>query len=508
VNADFVPQFAALRLKAQRVTASHQGVASTFTKRTVEGWGYLPSSVRFDPLHFRDDRSLYSVLVPSPDDCRQARRLRLYGEKPSLVPFGETESNGVNAQLSAIADEFGLYSNGQKTLGRRGLAFGIANGASYEDLGIWATRGVVGGIIENKGGEGSISAAVVQAAVTGSNVAMQLLALGLPSDQCVVPVIGNTGIMMAFGAVVVLRGSFASFVPLSKRLDLGDPIERTLASAYLEKAVAQCHLMGNTLRELQPNLGMAPYVVKNNVDEMSLDVCGYHVKRLSEEVFARGLGLFASSAATDHYDVGPGFEHMIEVLNLIFASETAREFAEYPLSIRTPDEQSDQCYELIYRDLVAEGFQIGAPDRITDGDMFAKFVTAFKSAVASVHEAGVIHVDLYLSNVMWRVVGDAVEIKLIDWDAAHCLDEGDFVPKVKSELDEYLGAGHVHFGVRHDLLYVSVLDLTLTKYHENQWQALASRDKKKIDMAFRALLQSVIESIESASSSSPPKATT
>jgi hypothetical protein len=74
--------------------------------------------------------------------------------------------------------------------------------------------------------KGSILAAISQeAAVTGSNFAMNLLSKGLSSEQCVVPIIGNTGIIMAFGAVIILKGSFPTYIPISKKLDLLDAQE-------------------------------------------------------------------------------------------------------------------------------------------------------------------------------------------------------------------------------------------------------------------------------------------
>jgi len=45
-----------------------------------------------------------------------------------------------------------------------------------------------------------------------------------------------------------------------------------------------------------------------------------------------------------------------------------------------------------------------------------------------------------------------VEIKIIDWDTSHCLDEGEFVENVVRALIVYIGSEHLHFGVEHDRL--------------------------------------------------------
>jgi serine/threonine protein kinase len=187
---------------------------------------------------------------------------------------------------------------------------------------------------------------------------------------------------------------------------------------------------------------------------------------------------------------------MIDALNLVYKSPEARPFAEYPLSIRTPDEASQQCYQLIYRDLTKFDFRIGAPNRMTPESSYDLYVAALTNAINCIHRAGVIHVDLYLSNVMWRMLNGEVEIKIIDWDASHCLNEGAFVGYVEDALNAYLGSRNVSFGPQHDLLYIAVLSLEKEKYKEH-WERLASTDKEVIDDAFRYLLQEVLDDTHS-----------
>jgi hypothetical protein len=92
---------------------------------------------------------------------------------------------------------------------------------------------------------------------------------------------------------------------------------------------------------------------------------------------------------------------------------------------------------------------------------------------------------------MYKVEEDnSVSIKIIDWDAAHCLSEGDFSPQVKKKLVLYLGSSNVTFGSAHDRLYVNVLlqEPDGTEEEKYDWEALASGDKESIDSAFRRLL--------------------
>ena len=88
------------------------------------------------------------------------------------------------------------------------------------------------------------------------------------------------------------------------------------------------------------------------------------------------------------------------------------------------------------------GFITGAPNRVTEEEVYNKYRDSLLVAVKAIGRAGVIHGDLYISNVMYKVLqlrrdsGEvaSVEIKLVDWDAAHCLEEGQFSSKVEARL--------------------------------------------------------------------------
>lgn len=432
---------------------------------------------------------MFSLLIPDSVATSDLPRLRLIGEKPGFNTWGETEAGGITAQFSSIASMFGLCMNGQCQLGTRKMAFGIANQNSYEDF-HFSSRGAYFGIMEDKGAEGSISAAIIEGATLATNFAMQLLALHLVPEKCVLPVIANTGLCMVFGATIILPPSFPTYIPLSKRLDLSDPQERMLASAYLIKAKAHVNNIGLSLQK-QHDLRPFSKVELLPIVDMILSEAPLHfIKRITTEVFDRGFGMFVEDR--DHLNIGPGIEHMFEALNMMYSSTPARHIPEYPLSIRTPDELSQNCYELVFRHLGAEGYVIGCPDRIINAILFDKYRIAYRESVKAVNDAGVVHGDLYLSNVMWRLRNDVVEIKIIDWDAAHCLSEGVFAPGVQSRLSDYLGERNLKFGREHDELYVSVMDLDISLDNTQLWHDLASGIKKIIDVGFRSLLDFVL----------------
>lgn len=308
------------------------------------------------------------------------------------------------------------------------------------------------------------------------------MANGVPKQDYVVSVVANTGMNICFGATMMLDESFPTYVPLSKQLDLLDEHESKVASAYLQKA--KQHGLFVSRQRLNRE--------KKPVAEMRLNLEQYFVKRLTPEVFARGLGLFAPTGATI-LSVQNGLDHMIGCLNRLYRSP-ARDVAEYPLSVRTPEDDSVCNYfELIYRNLNHLGYTSGTPDRLEFPELYDSFVVELRRAVGLVHQAGVIHVDLYASNIMWKVAeGGEIVVKIIDWDVSHCLDEQIFSTKIKAKLQDriYAYSGQsVQFGVDHDNLYLSVYDMPLEDRHRAYWKGLASAAKTTIDDSFERLMQ-------------------
>jgi hypothetical protein len=156
--------------------------------------------------------------------------------------------------------------------------------------------------------------------------------------------------------------------------------------------------------------------------------------------------------------------HMIRVFNRLHGS-LAAQYVVFPLSIRTPDDAKPrkpgcppavQFYEILPPKLSSE-FRIGCPHP-QDSPLFDAYVAAVTQAVKAVGDAGVIHGDLYLSNILWKQDAENdIEIKIIDWDTAHCISEGCFNPRVEQCLLSYLGQENLVFNRQYDELYLRVL---------------------------------------------------
>ena len=485
----------------QVMTPPEQSNASSFAGTVfAKGFGFLPSSFHFDPTF---QLRVWSRLVPDAKDVEdlvasaaaagRPKSLLVLGELGNMLHQGEDSTDGVRAMLDSSLSIPQLSSSGSKL----NACGGIVSTASKPDF-LWTLHGSPLGVLEVKGGSSSVLSALRQAAVTATNIAVSLLQRGCSAEDIVVPVAGSTGRVMQFGAVVVLQPSFPTFLPTSHILDLACDGSNALANAYLIKASKWVQNFGQNLRT---NSEVAERVA------MTLSVSKYHIKKLDEVTLKRGLGLFSTPTNPSVLEVGPGLAHMGRVLNKLFAHPSSRAIAVFPLSVRSPNEDWDtavlgtRSYWLVYDDLVSSGFKIGTPDRLQDSKLYERFLQALRRGISHIHEAGVIHCDLYPSNIMWKEAvaaaegegeeqGVEIEIRIIDWDNAHCLDEKDFGKKCRAALMDHKPTRSAEFGVNHDWKYYGVLASAIKPGEEGLWTDLASNSKKNIDEAFYALFPS------------------
>eukprot|EP01040_Poterioochromonas_malhamensis_P014756 gene14756-16385_t len=450
--------------QSYQITSKGQYTASSFCNHLPTGFGYLPLLTRFDPTQFllALPNTLTARLIPSLQEISNAPYLKVSGEKPAYQSGGETAAYGVQRQtLEALRDLDCYVENGQIQFGSRQLGIGLAKENSYNDIhihlnGLYVTE------FENKGAESSLLPAVAQSSTSATNFCIGLMSKGVPREECIVPVISNTGINICFGATIMLDKSFPTYIPLSKQLDLLDEHENKTASAYFIKIKDHSHRLSKI-----PRLRNVPPVT-----EIILDLENYFIKTITQEVFDRGLGLFTNSE--DKLDIQNGLNHITPDTETIETSGGSR----------------CNYFEIIYRNLVKLGFVTGTPSRVKQPSIYEAFKTELKRVIGLIHNAGVIHVDFYSSNIMWKShENEKIEIKIVDWDVSHCIDELHFSPKIEKILAQRIYAGkRVPFGRDHDLLYLAVYEMDLTEENQQHWNDLASGEKQRIDAAFQALM--------------------
>lgn len=486
-------------------TPTNQGSASSFANAKIKvvarGFGGLLTCCRVDPT---SDQRISRRLIPSaPEVAEETLGLACMGEKATLAARGKDETFGVRSMLDDIAINFPpLVSSGSRLQSYKIIGEGIPTTPFSAPDFVWMVQGRIVGILEVKDGTSSTLVALRQAAITATALVTDLRSRGVPPEQIVLPVAGCTGAAMQFGAIICLEPSFGTFIATSTILDLSDATQNRLAAAYLRKA-------GSCARETERLLAItAPTPTPSPIFwTMDLDTSAYWTKSLTDDVFSVGLGLFTTTSAS-RFDVGPGLSHMGLALTLLYQHEAAREIVAFPLSVRSPNcleenaqaeaDADDSCYMIIYDDLSKLGYSMGTPDRLEDEDLYQRYLVSLKLAVKAVHGAGVLHCDLYPSNIMWRSDCGAdgttkVCIKIVDWDCAHCLAEGAFSPRVAEALRQHEPTRSANFDTRHDLRYLHALEGAVDVSDTQgrlRWKALASNVKQQVDDAFFCIFAS------------------
>ena len=454
-----------------------QNSTSTISNDSVplRGFGSLPSSFRIDAT---DEYAVSTALCPTDTDIQSVSEdMPLIGELMDLIPRGEEDSRGVNLVIGLSSSLFRSVVNGRTTLHTINLDMGLATPASYCDHLLKDDKGIPRGLIELKSGVYSPLQGNRQAAIYGSHLAMGLLKLGIAPERIIVPTCTYTGMVIQFGATIVLKPSFPVFWTISKLLDMADANERRLAVAHINKANTWINQL-LSLHHCRPpttHLGM------------KLDTSAYHIKKLDYSACKRGFRLFSDVCG----DISQGIEHWGRVLNLLYADRNVRSHVAFPLAIRSPNTTDDEYeYIIVYKNLCEEGYRSGCPDRSNEPELYNAFREEFRRIIALVHRAGVIHCDLYLSNVMWRKSAgstELVDIIIIDWDCAHCIIEGRFHPKLWEALQNHQPSRGAEFGISFDNRYVNVLYREYDESERQYWIDLASGIKARIDTAFYAL---------------------
>ena len=503
-------------------TSGHQCSASAFSSGDPAGFCYLPTSFRLDGT---DGRRVHSKLCPSSDDvARQASSaMPLAGEKMGLKYRGEVVDDILS--VSAIASSplsscFKSVASGTATLNKLGLDVGIATASSFCDHRLQVGKDILG-VIELKGGDSGLLEGSSQAAAYGTHVAMKLYQLGIDLDDIVVPSYTYNGMLIQFGATFLLEPSVPVYYTISKVLDTGDFIDRKIAMAFIHKA--NCWV--RSLHEkIQHYKGKEIKTPTSNI-KMLLDTSRYFIKKLTPNVLGRGFGLLCDIGGKN--DVSQGIEHWGRVMNCLYNDPAVRPYVAFPLAIRTPDQGSSD-YAIVFKDLTQEGFTIGAPNRNTHTKLFDTYRQKLRELVNAVHMAGVIHVDLYPSNIMWKARNKSstssqaqesasasscavhesfdVDIVIIDWDCSHCLDEGDFRIQVSHALRGRNPTRDAPFAASFDDFYVDVFFREHYPEENSLWDAVASGSRLDVDRAFYQLFVASTRSssaVSNASQSAP-----
>ena len=162
----------------------------------------------------------------------------------------------------------------------------------------------------------------------------------------------------------------------------------------------------------------------------------------------------------------------------------SREFILFPICIRTEGKALFKS-QIVFPRLEEDIWHIGLPSTEV---LRYHYLSTLRDALQKIHSVGVVHLDFYLSNIMWRINpndSDKVLIKIIDWDSAHFATEPLEVTVTnrlyigRSILASQCGSG-LPFGYDDSLLNIIVDEI------ENE--ILQMRTKAELDENFKKLI--------------------
>ncbi len=238
-----------------------------------------------------------------------------------------------------------------------------------------------------------------QAQSIASNLVLGQLKFGLPSEKCCVAVMSTNGQLYQFGFVTLLYPSFPVLHLTSHVIDTADAQGIKTAAAHLHTFREFCRSQDALLREGNRKMASGEIYV-------ALDESRFYQKPMSK-LFERCTTLYQS------------VRNLYEIFQRLYDHEV--DVAVLPVAIKS-GELDDRKYlsndALVFPKLSDE-FQMGLPMDNTD---FANYLTALKDAHKKMHNAGVVHLDGYPSNILWKKTEECIMIKFVDFDVASFLN--------------------------------------------------------------------------------------
>lgn len=366
----------------------------------------------------------------------------------------------------------GLESSTRRNLGHLGLTAGITSEASFMDGYLHADsnihKAVPTSVFEVKNDCTAPKEGNLEAIAHATNVAMGLVAKGFAPEEVVVPVFSSNGRLLQVSAVYFLpQSTFPVVCFLTTVLDLFDDQGLNLAATALSKMLAHCDGTTQRLTDLGGQL-----LSQNASLTMELNLSVYFTKPLSR--FCPILG---------DSRVNESVARLFTLTSVL----RGRRFACPPLAYRLQDTTNDGTSSIgedviVFEKLV--GFQIGFP---ADSDERQQLFDAMKASVSEFHSLGLVHVDLYLSNIMWKKNGDAYDVRIVDFDSIH--EKGEQLSPVALERLQSQGFDPAPTTANQSLdeLYLEVLGENIGA-KELAYQGDQERARVTMDTFFRTKL--------------------
>ena len=499
---------------------TNQGSPSEMGKDsfTPRGVGHMVFN-EFDPS---PSQNVHKCLIPDPQAPVDEETLRIQhvflanATARGIVPLKEDDS--IQPRYNDFAKDIGWTAQASSTkysiLGSPSAAksSGKMDGSfSMESPLDPAVRWALG-VWEVKGQEASPFVAIRQAGTGyGFGIATFLVGLGIPVDEIVVPVVLYTSVCVQFGAVFVLEPSFPVFTLVSCVFDLSRKEQALDAARHVIKIRHHCIETGLTVeKEFKKIMKHSDYKEppKDFLSSMTIALSKkrYFLKAVRQSQTdspPKGFELVGQGQNSES-----GAYHMIRVYGQLDEALATSERSSVCFPICFREKGGSEPLSLVFEDLKWDNLE-GGPYRVglpPDGSLWAAWLKSVQDAIDGIHKAGVVHVDLYPSNIMWRRKGnggsEVIEVKLIDFDVAHLNSERQWkvgVHQILSSIaEERRDLGWSMFetvDVRWDLQYVEVLRCLIPQLNDEGYEGirdgLTSGDVGKINDAFREAVHSI-----------------
>jgi len=246
---------------------------------------------------------------------------------------------------------------------------------------------------------------------------------GVAYDKVLIPMSVCTGFAEVHGAAFMATPSFPVAVSTSAVLDMR--IDQGAAASHLHRLLAKKQMERSLqlLDEARARERFTPPRVSSSAAGTSADEAAWFRPSFSvSQVWPKVGGV--SHGLMHVRDVT--LMRMGQVFTKLYASSASR-FVCFPIcfvnKVLPPPMTKGGVSALLFPNLTQDGYRCGLPEDIQTARMY---ISALQEAMIALHEAGVIHGDMYISNIMWRAspTSTAVEVMLIDWDTAFLAQDG------------------------------------------------------------------------------------
>jgi hypothetical protein len=207
--------------------------------------------------------------------------------------------------------------------------------------------------------------------------------------------------------------------------------------------------------------------------EIALDLDLYYFKTEDQIFCAEGNAERENKATEAAQSRNHSMYHMARVLERLHDCP----YAVLPLTFRHDNSRNRRGF--VFHKL--QGFAMGFT---TDRDFNTILVAAIEKALAAIHERRVVHMDFYLSNVMWKGDKSSIDVRVVDWDVVRF--EGELLPNrmlTRLTRSPRYALYQNNRAIReYDTFFVDVMKHSL---QNEAWQDLVQSEKVDLDLAFR-----------------------